>query len=161
MNKTSTPNPDLAQRMQAKMTERISKAVNMLDQQLKELETSSMQRINAAENSISSACSRLSETARIGRYRCWLAPLIVGLCLTLGLTLGSATGISVLTSMIAERVQTLQQTEQAIRNLSTGGIDIQRYQGSLYLITQPGAPRPGVYPHQQYPDRWVVRIEEE
>ena len=33
--------------------------------------------------------------------------------------------------------------------------------GSLYLITQPGAPRPGVYPHQQYPDRWVVRIEEE
>ena len=161
MNKTSTSNPNLTQRMQAQMKARISQAENMFDQQLTAVEKRLNLRLKDAEISITDGLSRLSEVARIGRYRLWLAPLIVGLSLTLGLGLGSAASISLLTSMIAERVQTLQQTEQALQVLAMSGVDTQRYQGKLYLITQPGAPRPGVYQHQHHPDQWVVMIEEE
>ena len=161
MNTTSPSSPDLATRLQDKLTRRLNQTQNMFDQQLTAVEKRLNLRLKDAENSITDGLSRLSEVARIGRYRLWLAPLIVGLSLTLGLGLGSAASISLLTSMIAERVQTLQQTEQALQVLAMSGVDTQRYQGKLYLITQPGAPRPGVYQHQHHPDQWVVMIEEE
>ena len=160
MNETSLNPPDLAQRIQEKLNSRLAQFEQLIDQQLNDIEARLTKRLNAAENSMSGDLNKLTETGRISRYKLWLVPLIVGSSLTLGLALGSAVGINQLTSMIAERVQTLQQTEQALQGLGMSGTDVQQYQGDLYLITNPGAPRPGVYQNENHPDRWIIRLED-
>ena len=110
---------------------------------------------------MSSGLSKLTETGRITRYKLWLAPLIVGLSLSLGLSLGSATSLKVLTLMIADRVQTLDRHQQTMQTLGGAGLEAHPSKSGLYLITPHNISKPVVYTTEQYPGRWIIKIPED
>ena len=161
MNTTSNPTTDLTQRLHKKMTDRLAQTENLIEQNLSNFETTLRRRLSAAERSMSSGLSKLTETGRITRYKLWLAPLIVGLSLSLGLSLGSATSLKVLTLMIADRVQTLDRHQQTMQTLGGAGLEAHPSKSGLYLITPHNISRPVVYTTEQYPGRWIIKIPED
>ena len=102
----------------------------------------------------------MNEIRQTTLYRLWLAPLIVGLSLSLGLLLGSAVSLWALTSMIVERVQTLDRHQQAIQTMRAAGIETHPSKSGLYLITPHKISKPIVYTSEQYPGRWIIKIPE-
>ena len=160
MSTTSNPTTDLIQRLHKTMAERLTQTENLIDQSLSSFEAKLRQRLNAAEHSMSDGLNRLIETGQITRYKLWLAPLIVGLSLSLGLLLGSAVSLRALTTMIVERVQTLDRHQQAIQTMRAAGIETHPSNNGLYLITPHNISKPVVYTLEQYPSRWIIKIPE-
>ena len=161
MSTTSNPTTDLIQRLHKTMAERLTQTENLIDQNLSSFDAKLKQRLIAAEHSMSGGLNKLTETGQITRFRLWLAPLIVGLFLSLGLLLGSALSLKVLTSMIVKRVQTLDHHQQTIQTMRGVGIEAYPGKSGLYLITPHNISKPIVYTIEQYPGRWVIKIPED
>ena len=103
--------------------------------------------------------AELNRRVRIYQLKPWIILLIVGLLLSPCLMIGTLWVDRYLDSTIRQKLTTLEKHNQALQALNVAGVEHQTSKDSLYLIT-PNKKQPEVYLNKNYPDRWIIKIED-
>ncbi|MCY4477373.1 MAG: hypothetical protein OXC70_05235 [Gammaproteobacteria bacterium] len=168
MKKLSTQN--LSEQLRAKQIEHRQAVERITKEQFDQLQTNLETLCATLKKNLKTECSDVNElitenTADLKRglgrlqVRFWVIPFIGCLLLVPALILGTLWTNNYLEETILEKAATLRDHQQALDALTAAGITHQKQGAILYLITANDR-EPKVYQVPNYPDRWIVKIEE-
>lgn len=157
MTQPSTQN--LFDKLRAKTIEDRQAVERITNEQFELLKKNFLTQCAAANEIITGNMDDLRSRLRMYQLKFWLIPLSASLFVIPCLILSTLWVDRYLDRAIRQKSAELTQHTQTLDALTAVGITHQAQNGNLFLIT-PNDKKPQVYQHPNYPDQWIINIEE-
>ena len=163
MKSTTTPIQSLSAKLQAR-NEQLAEETK---QELEKLTTSLSSQLESALNStMDDTRQNLALMQKQQRLMLkisswtWMKPLLFSLPVAILLvTIFGLTGWR-LGLMLEDSITTLMTHNRALAALPAAGLELIEEKGNLFLITPKGSEKPLVYRNENYPGKWIIKLED-
>ena len=156
---TATSMPTLTEQLKEKKIQDRLAVEKITSEQFELLKKHLLKQYSDIENSITKNTDDLKRKLRRFQLKFWLIPLSLSLLVVPALILGTLWTDRYLDRSIREKAATLSQHNRTLDALTAVGITHQKQDGNLILITKNNK-KPQVFRASNYPNRWIVKIEE-
>ena len=149
----------LTDKLKAKMIEDRKALEQLAETQLKMFTQNLLKQLNDANAFIDTNMAALKRKVHLYQAKPWIFLLAFSLSLIPCLVIGTYWTNNYLDNTIMKKLDTLEKHNQALQELGEVNIEHRVQEDVLYLIT-PNNKEPEVYRIDQFPDRWIIKIED-
>ena len=149
----------LTDRLKAKMIEDRKALEQLTETQLKMFKQNIQKQFNDANASIDVNMAELKRKVYLNQPEPWIFLLAFSLSLIPCLVIGTYWTNNYLDTTISQKLETLKKHNQALEALGNVKIEHGVQEDGLYLLV-PNNKKPEVYRHKNYPNSWIIRIED-
>ena len=149
----------LTDRLKAKMIEDRKALEQLAETQLKMFTKNLLKQLNDANASIDANMAELKRKVYLDQTKPWMFLLAFSLLFIPFLVTGTYWTNNYLDNTISQKLDTLKKHNQALDALGNVKIEHGVQEDGLYLLV-PNNKKPEVYRHKNYPNSWIIRIED-